>query len=84
MEIRLTHTVLPAHTTAKPADVGHGPVAARTLRSGCRISLFDTDRLIHRVEYLHADNYLRLHTSCRPASTRATSASPNRPRTWSN
>ncbi|MDX3020096.1 hypothetical protein [Streptomyces acidiscabies] len=62
VEIRLTHTVLPAHTTAKPADVDHGPVAARTLRSGCRINLFDTDRLIYRVEYLHAGNYLRLHT----------------------
>ncbi|MEU9267200.1 hypothetical protein AB0E04_17360 [Streptomyces sp. NPDC048251] len=62
VEIRLTHTVLPAHTAAKLAGVDHGPVAARTLRSGCRINLFDTDRLIYRVEYLHAGNYLRLHT----------------------
>ncbi|MEU0030684.1 hypothetical protein [Streptomyces sp. NPDC006335] len=62
VEIRLTHTVLPAPSTAKPVDADHGPVAARTLHSGCSINLFDTDRLIYRVEYLHAGNYLRLHT----------------------
>ncbi|MFK0154191.1 hypothetical protein ACIQVK_19225 [Streptomyces sp. NPDC090493] len=62
VEIRLTHTVLPAPGAAQPADVDHGPVAARTLRSGCRVNLFDTERLIYRVEYRHAGNYLQLHT----------------------
>jgi hypothetical protein len=62
VEIRLTHTALPAPAAAQPSDVDHGPVAARTLRSGCRIDLHGAERLVWKVEYMHAGNYLRVHT----------------------
>ncbi|MFG3287293.1 hypothetical protein ACGF3G_00525 [Streptomyces sp. NPDC048179] len=62
VEIRLTHTVLPAASAAVPSDVDHGPVTAHTVRSGCRVDLYGAERLVYRVEYLHAGNYLRLHT----------------------
>jgi hypothetical protein len=62
VEIRLTHTALPAPAAAKPSDVDHGPVAARTLRSGCRIDLHGAERLVWKVEYFHAGHYLRVHT----------------------
>jgi hypothetical protein len=62
VEIRLTHTVLPRPTLAELVDVDHGPVAARTLRSGCRIDLHGAERLVWKVEYHHAGNYLRVCT----------------------
>ncbi|MFC4506613.1 MULTISPECIES: hypothetical protein [Streptomyces] len=62
VEHRLTHTVLPMPGEAKPSDVDHGPIDARTLRSGCRVDLYGAERLIWKVEYLHAGNYLRFHT----------------------
>jgi hypothetical protein len=62
VEIRLTHTMLPTSATAKRTNVDHGPVAAHTLRSGARIDLHGATRMVWKVEYLHAGNYLRVHT----------------------
>jgi hypothetical protein len=61
VEIRVTHTALPA-PAAPPAVAEHGPVTASTLRSGCRVDMHGAARLIWKVEYRHAGNYLRLHT----------------------
>jgi hypothetical protein len=61
VEVRLTHTAFPTPTT-KSVDVDHGPAAAGTLRSGCRVDLHGAERLVWKVEYFHAGNYLRVHT----------------------
>ncbi|MFB6881404.1 hypothetical protein ACFCY8_11265 [Streptomyces noursei] len=62
VEHRVTHTALPMPGEAKSSDADHGPVDARTLRSGCRVDLYGAERLIWKAEYLHAGNYLRIHT----------------------
>lgn len=62
VEIRLTHTALPAPGEAKPSDVDGGPVDARTLHSGYRVDLHGAERLIWKVDYHHAGNYLQVHT----------------------
>ncbi|MEJ8654741.1 hypothetical protein WKI65_43585 [Streptomyces sp. MS1.AVA.3] len=62
VEIRLTHTALPMPGEAKQAVDDHGPVDARTLRSGCRVDLYGAERLVWKLEYLHAGNCLRIHT----------------------
>ncbi|MFD0032496.1 hypothetical protein ACFVJK_30365 [Streptomyces sp. NPDC127172] len=61
VEIRVTHTALPA-PAAPPAFAEHGPVAAGTLRSGCRVDIHGAVRLVWKVEYRHVGGYLRLHT----------------------
>ncbi|MFD0393380.1 hypothetical protein ACFQ3Z_16235 [Streptomyces nogalater] len=79
VEIRLTHTALPMPGEGKQSDVDHGPVEARTLRSGCLVDWYGAERLVWKVEYRHAGNYLRIHT-VPLASTPVTPPSPRAPR----
>ncbi|MFM9452469.1 hypothetical protein [Streptomyces europaeiscabiei] len=61
IEIRHTATVLPP-TIPAPADVEPGPVAAQKLRSGDRVILRGTERLVWKTVYRRVGHCLRIHT----------------------